>query len=134
MAGSPVVGVIDAKFESGYLVTVSIGSELLKGVLYEDPQGPLLPAFHRQSVMAATNNNASASLGVQRRRRRKKSEIKRRDPAHPKPNRSGYNFFFAEQHARLKPLHQAKDREISRIIGELWNKLKEPERSVRNLL
>ncbi|XP_061367634.1 high mobility group B protein 15-like [Gastrolobium bilobum] len=132
LAGSPVIGVIDGKFEGGYLVSVSVGSEKLQGVLYyEAPQIPDLPASasHGQSIFVK-NNNASASLGVHRRRRRKKSEIKRRDPAHPKPNRSGYNFFFAEQHARLKLQHQAKDRDISRMIGELWNKLKEPERSV----
>ena len=130
-AGSPVIGVIDGKFESGYLVTVTIGSEKLKGVLYQAPQNPVLVASHHSA--SAKNNNASASLGVHRRRRRKKSEIKRRDPAHPKPNRSGYNFFFAEQHARLKLLHHGKDREISRMIGELWNKLKESEKTVRNL-
>ncbi|KAG4984739.1 hypothetical protein JHK87_029488 [Glycine soja] len=127
-AGSPVIGVIDGKFESGYLVTVTIGSEKLKGVLYQAPQNPVLVASHHSA--SAKNNNASASLGVHRRRRRKKSEIKRRDPAHPKPNRSGYNFFFAEQHARLKLLHHGKDREISRMIGELWNKLKESEKTV----
>lgn len=126
-AGSHVVGVIDGKFESGYLVTVTIGSEKLKGVLYQTPQNIVLPApDHSASV---NNNNA----GVHRRRRRKKSEMKKRDPAHPKPNRSGYNFFFAEQHARLKPLNQGKDREISRTIGELWNKLNESEKAVRNL-
>ncbi|RDX71867.1 High mobility group B protein 15, partial [Mucuna pruriens] len=127
-AGSPVIGVIDGKFESGYLVTVTIGSEKLKGVLYQAPQNSVLPASHHSAL--ANNNNASASLGVHRRRRRKKSEIKRRDPAHPKPNRSGYNFFFAEQHARLKLLHHGKDREISRMIGELWTKLKESEKTV----
>ncbi|TKY50596.1 High mobility group B protein 15 [Spatholobus suberectus] len=127
-AGSPVIGVIDGKFESGYLVTVTIGSEKLKGVLYQAPQNPVLPASHHSA--SANNNNASASLGVHRRRRRKKSEIKRRDPAHPKPNRSGYNFFFAEQHARLKLIHHGKDREISRMIGELWNKLKQSDKTV----
>ncbi|XP_029130549.1 high mobility group B protein 15 isoform X2 [Cajanus cajan] len=127
-AGSPVIGVIDGKFESGYLVTVTIGSEKLKGVLYQAPQTPGLPASHHSA--SANTNNASASSGVHRRRRRKKSEIKRRDPAHPKPNRSGYNFFFAEQHARLKLVHHGKDREISRMIGELWNKLKESEKTV----
>jgi hypothetical protein len=129
-AGSQVVGVIDGKFDSGYLVTVTIGSEKLKGVLYQAPQNPVLPASHH-SVPA--NNNVTASVGVHRRRRRKKSEMKKRDPAHPKPNRSGYNFFFAEQHPRLKPLHRGKDREISRTIGELWNKLPESEKAVRNL-
>ncbi|KAJ1443288.1 High mobility group box domain [Sesbania bispinosa] len=129
--GSRVNGVIDGKFESGYLISISIGSEILKGVLYEAPQIPISPTFatHQQSIMAKSNN-AFTALGVHRRHRRKKSEIKRRDPAHPKPNRSGYNFFFAEQHARLKLLNQAKDRDISRTIGELWNKLKEPEKSV----
>lgn len=84
------------------------------------------------NVSANNFGNAVAVSGTQRRRRRKKNEIKRRDPAHPKPNRSGYNFFFAEQHARLKPLYLGKDREISRMIGELWNKLKESEKAVRN--
>lgn len=128
-----MVGVIDGKFESGYLVTVTVGSEKLKGVLYLAPQNPVFPAPQQHNSVPVNNNNAlSASLGVHR-RRRKKSEIKRRDPAHPKPNRSGYNFFFAEQHAILKPLHQGKDREISRMIGELWNRLKEPEKAVRYL-
>ncbi|XP_019452590.1 PREDICTED: high mobility group B protein 15-like isoform X2 [Lupinus angustifolius] len=127
-AGSAIIGVIDGKFESGYLVTVTIGSEKLKGVLYQAPQNTTFSASHPS--FSANNNNASGPLGVARRRRRKKSEIKRRDPAHPKPNRSGYNFFFAEQHARLKSLHQGKDRDISRVIGDLWNKLNESEKSV----
>jgi hypothetical protein len=132
-SGSPVnvVGVIDGKFESGYLVTVTIGSEELKGVLYLTPQDAVQQVPQNYSVFASKNVNASYVPGIHRRRRRKKSEMKKRDPAHPKPNRSGYNFFFAEQHARLKPLHPGKDREISRMIGELWNKLKEPERAVR---
>ncbi|TKY64740.1 High mobility group B protein 15 [Spatholobus suberectus] len=132
-SGSPVVGVIDGKFESGYLVSVSVGSQMLKGVLYEAPQIPVLPASAprgQNTIVMNSNANASASMGVPRRRRRKKSEIKRRDPAHPKPNGSGYNFFFAEQHARLKQLHHGKNRDISRMIGELWNELKEPEKSV----
>ncbi|XWS13426.1 hypothetical protein CRYUN_Cryun36dG0036400 [Craigia yunnanensis] len=129
-AGSPVIGVIDGKFESGYLITVTIGSEKLKGVLYQAPQGAAPQVPDQYGVFASKSDNAQASLGVQRRRRRKKSEIKRRDPDHPKPNRSGYNFFFAEQHARLKPLHPGKDREISRMIGELWNKLNEEEKAV----
>lgn len=132
-SGSPVtvIGVIDGKFESGYLVTVTIGSEELKGVLYLAPQDAVEQVPQNYSVFAKKNGNASSVPGIHRRRRRKKSEMKKRDPAHPKPNRSGYNFFFAEQHARLKPLHPGKDREISRMIGELWNKLKEPEKAVR---
>ncbi|KAK4266524.1 hypothetical protein QN277_027427 [Acacia crassicarpa] len=81
--GTPVIGVIDGKFESGYLVTVTVGSEKLKGVLYQAPQNLALPTVLQH-----------------------------------------------EQYARLKPLHHGKDREISKIIGELWNKLMEPEKAV----
>ncbi|KAK8608986.1 hypothetical protein V6N13_025295 [Hibiscus sabdariffa] len=129
-AGSPVIGVIDGIFESGYLVTVTIGSEKLKGVLYQAPKDAAPQVPHQYGAYSGRSDTFHASSGVQRRRRRKKSEIRRRDPAHPKPNRSGYNFFFAEQHARLKPLHPGKDREISRMIGELWNKLTESEKTV----
>ncbi|XP_059630064.1 high mobility group B protein 15 [Cornus florida] len=130
LTGSPVIGVIDGKFESGYLVTVTIGSEKLKGVLYQALQNPALEVPQHQNVSANDTENKTASSGVLRRRRRKKSEMRKRDPAHPKPNRSGYNFFFAEQHARLKPLHPGKDREISRMIGELWTKMEESEKVV----
>ncbi|KDP39367.1 hypothetical protein JCGZ_01124 [Jatropha curcas] len=126
---SQVIGVIDGKFESGYLVTVTIGTEKLKGVLYQAPQNQSCQMPQHYNVSANNIGNARTVSGTQR-RRRKKNEIKRRDPAHPKPNRSGYNFFFAEQHARLKPLYPGKDREISRMIGELWNKLKESEKAV----
>ncbi|PPD67522.1 hypothetical protein GOBAR_DD35602 [Gossypium barbadense] len=129
-AGSPVIGVIDGKFESGYLVTVTIGSEKLKGVLYQASDDAAPEAPHCYGAFSSQSVTPHATSGVQCRRRRKKSEIKRRDPAHPKPNRSGYNFFFAEQHARLKPLHPGQDREISRMIGEQWNKLTESEKSV----
>ncbi|KAG8658430.1 hypothetical protein MANES_03G147600v8 [Manihot esculenta] len=127
---SQVTGVIDGKFESGYLVTVTIGTEKLKGVLYQAPQNQSYPMSQHYNVSANNTGNVHAVSGTQRRRRRKKNEIKRRDPAHPKPNRSGYNFFFAEQHARLKPLYPGKDREISKMIGDLWNKLKESEKAV----
>lgn len=130
--GSPIVGVIDGKFESGYLVTVKIGSEMLKGVLYQAPQNQSCQVPQHHGVSSGHNdNNTPTTSGVVRRRRRKKSEMKKRDPAHPKPNRSGYNFFFAEQHARLKPLHPGKDRDISRMIGELWTKMQETEKEVK---
>ncbi|CAN0875474.1 High mobility group B protein 15 [Linum grandiflorum] len=132
--GPSVVGVIDGKFDGGYLVTVTIGNERLQGLLYQAAEGQHSQmSQHYPSPSMLPNNNGmdhAVPPPCKRRRRRKKCEIKRRDPDHPKPNRSGYNFFFAEQHARLKQLHTGKDREISRMIGELWNKLKDGERSV----
>ncbi|GLJ21566.1 hypothetical protein SUGI_0400000 [Cryptomeria japonica] len=77
-------------------------------------------------------NNGDVALGVcPRRHRRRKDEIKKRDHDHPKPNRSGYNFFFAEKHTKLKALHPDKDREISKMIGDSWNNLHEEEKSVK---
>ncbi|KAH0739104.1 hypothetical protein KY290_037809 [Solanum tuberosum] len=128
--GSPVSGFIDGKFESGYLITVKIGSEDLKGVLYQVPMNQMHQELQNQNLPAYNTRKEASTPGVVRRKRRKKSEIKKRDPSHPKPNRSGYNFFFAEQHARLKPLYPGKDREISRMIGELWNNLNVPEKMV----
>ncbi|KAK9725787.1 hypothetical protein RND81_05G169400 [Saponaria officinalis] len=125
-AGNPVIGVIDGKFDGGYLVTVRIGKDTLKGVLYQ-----AAPAAQVYQAPQPSNVNSSPKSGLSRRRkRRRKSEMRKRDPSHPKPNRSGYNFFFAEQHARLKPLHPGKDREISRMIGELWNNLQDTEKAV----
>ncbi|PWA43831.1 ARID DNA-binding domain, High mobility group box domain protein [Artemisia annua] len=123
--GLPVSGVIDGKFESGYLCTVRIGGEQLHGVLYQTVQTPSYDIPKHEGVVTQ-----GSTIIRHRRRRRKKSEIKKRDPAHPKPNRSGYNFFFAEEHARLKLLHTGKDRAISRLIGEEWNKLTESEKAV----
>ncbi|KAI9115096.1 hypothetical protein K1719_014109 [Acacia pycnantha] len=41
--------VIDGKFESGYLVTVKVGSKKLKGVLYQAPQNLVLPTMPQHS-------------------------------------------------------------------------------------
>ncbi|KAI9095692.1 hypothetical protein K1719_026252 [Acacia pycnantha] len=62
--------------------------------------------------------------------RRRKCEIKKKDPGHPKHNPSGYTFFFAEQHARLEPLHHGNNIENRKIVEEHWNKLMEPEKAV----
>lgn len=121
---STVVGVIDGKFEDGYFVSVTIGTNKLRGVLFHASQQN---AAEAQPVFPGIDNNNGTRV-IRRRRRRKK--ISSWDPTHPKPNRSGYNFFFAEQHAKLKLLHPGKDRDISRMIGELWNNLTEAERAV----
>lgn len=118
-ANYPVHGVIDGKFDHGYLITVGIQGQTLRGVLYHT---------YRNSSAQPLNNNTNTLTGTRRRKRRRK--LSKLDPTHPKPNRSGYNFFFQEQHARLKPLHPGKDREISRMIGELWNKLTESDKAV----
>ncbi|XP_077220505.1 high mobility group B protein 9-like [Tasmannia lanceolata] len=120
----PVMGTIDGKFDHGYLVTVKMGSEILHGILYH-------PIPSGDSTSLATNNavipfNATSV----RRYRRKKRGRRRRDPSHPKPNRSAYNFFFAEKHSKLKLLYPEREREFSKMIGESWNKLTQEERMI----
>lgn len=115
--GSSVIGVFDGKFDNGYLVTVNVGSEKLSGILYHLPETP---------YESHTLNKAAARAH----RRRKRSRMALEDPSRPKSNRSGYNFFFAEYYARLKPEHHGQERAISKRIGELWNNLTEAEKQV----
>lgn len=144
-----MTGVIDGKFEHGYFISVKIGSHTLRGSLYycmdDAPSQPImLPqsvTFNSSPAFTAGPSNprvgsqnasglGSAAFGGRRLRRRRKKRPSTMDPNHPKPNRSGYNFFFAEQHAQLKPLHPGKDRDISRMIGERWTSLTEAEKNV----
>lgn len=120
----PVVGIIDGKFDNGYFVTVTLGSEILRGVLYH------LPPLGSASTSSGTPDNAIVPFGAPRLQRRRKRGKRRRDPAHPKPNRSAYNFFFAEKHSKLKLLYPQREREFSKMIGESWNKLTQEERMV----
>ncbi|PKI35704.1 high mobility group B protein 10 isoform X2 [Punica granatum] len=117
--GSSVTGFIDGKFDNGYLVTVKLGAQELKGVLYHIP-----PILH-MSQSAATH-----SALVPSRRNRKRSRLALRDPARPKSNKSGYNFFFSENYARLRPQYYGQERAITKKIGYLWSNLTEAEKQV----
>ncbi|KAF4366529.1 hypothetical protein F8388_012465 [Cannabis sativa] len=83
-------------------------------------------------VVAEPNNNAIVPYtGKPRHSRRRKRKSKRRgDPNYPKPNRSGYNFFFAEKHYKLKSLFPNREREFTKMIGESWTNLSPEERTV----
>ncbi|KAK9269794.1 hypothetical protein L1049_001572 [Liquidambar formosana] len=115
--GCSVTGTIDGKFDNGYLVTVNLGSDILKGVLYHIP--------HVRHMSQSSNN--SAPIPPQN---RKRSRLASRDPSHPKPNRSSYNFFFAENYATLRPLYYGQEKAISKKIGHLWSELTEAEKQV----
>ncbi|XP_011629069.1 high mobility group B protein 9 isoform X3 [Amborella trichopoda] len=119
---APVIGKIDGKFDHGYLVTVNLGTATLRGVLYHPMPVSSAAPVERESFLAAGSSP--------RRRRRRKKGSRWSDPGHPKPNRSAYNFFFKEKHAKLKLLYPHREREFSKMIGESWNKLTEEERLV----
>ncbi|KAG6634812.1 hypothetical protein CIPAW_12G142500 [Carya illinoinensis] len=60
----------------------------------------------------------------------KRSKLALCDPSWPKSNRSGYNFFFAEHYARLKPLYHGQEKDIGKKIGFLWSNLTEAGKQV----
>ncbi|GAB4845842.1 hypothetical protein Ancab_024846 [Ancistrocladus abbreviatus] len=112
-----LVGIIDKKSESGYLVSVNVGSEELKGVLYHLPDTSQSYSYTKNHVIP--------------KRRGRKSWPSIQDPSKPMPHRSGYSFFFAKQYARLKPSHPGQERAIGKQIGLLWSQLSEAEKQVR---
>lgn len=126
------IGTIEGKFDCGYLVKVKLGSETLNGVLYHSAQpGP------SSSPTADLNGAVVPYVESGRRRRRlgkRRRSRRREDPNYPKPNRSGYNFFFAEKHCKLKSLYPNKEREFTKIIGESWSNLSTEERMVKKYL
>ncbi|KAL9266014.1 High mobility group B protein 9-like protein, partial [Drosera capensis] len=139
--GSTVAGVIDGKFDNGYLVSVRIGTEVLHGVLYHPAKHPVTapaPDPNQDQDQDEDNNldpepiNAIVPYDPNPRqpgRRRKRRRRWGGDPTHPKPNRSGYNFFFAEKHSMLKSLYPNK-REFTKMVGNSWNNLSPEERMV----
>ncbi|XP_057974317.1 high mobility group B protein 9 isoform X2 [Malania oleifera] len=122
-AGLSAVGTIDGKFDCGYLVCVKLGSEVLNGVLYH-PEQPVSSASAVQACSAIVPYPPKARRTARRSRRRGG------DPDRPKPNRSGYNFFFAEKHSVLKAQFPDREREFTKMIGQSWNNLSQEERMV----
>lgn len=122
------IGTIEAKFDCGYLVTVKLGSEILSGVLYHpEDEGP---STQVSAPVPQCSNALVPYTGKPRHSRRKRKSKRRGDPNYPKPNRSGYNFFFAEKHYKLKSLFPNREREFTKMIGESWSNLSPEERMV----
>ncbi|XP_021284740.1 high mobility group B protein 9 [Herrania umbratica] len=122
-----VFGTIDGKFDCGYLISVRLGSEVLSGVLYHPEQpGSSASTPEYNSALVPYKRIHKSQHSVRRRRRSRRAG----DPSYPKPNRSGYNFFFAEKHYKLKSLYPNREREFTKMIGESWNSLSPEERMV----
>ncbi|KAK4390862.1 High mobility group B protein 9 [Sesamum angolense] len=119
------IGTIDAKFDCGYLVSVRLGNETLNGVLYHPAGYPPASASTHQPCNVIVPYTAQLHQQGRRARRRRVG-----DPGRPKPNRSGYNFFFAEKHSTLKSLYPNREREFTKMIGESWNNLPPEEREI----
>ncbi|XP_073316239.1 high mobility group B protein 9-like [Primulina huaijiensis] len=118
------IGTIDEKFDCGYLVSIKVGEETLNGVLYH----PSCPVGN--SVLTPRPCNTIISYTQQLNQTGRRRQRRTGDPGRPKPNRSGYNFFFAERHSHLKSLYPNREREFTKMIGESWNKLSSDERMI----
>ncbi|KAK8490560.1 hypothetical protein V6N13_031730 [Hibiscus sabdariffa] len=114
--GNSVTGIIDGKFDNGYLVTVRVGSDQFKGVLYHIPQ---------MLQLSQSSNTSDVPP-----RRRKRSRLALQDPSRPKPNRSGYNVFFPEHYDGLKPTYYGEEKVINKKIEHLESNLTEAEKQV----
>ncbi|KAM7517322.1 hypothetical protein LguiA_006905 [Lonicera macranthoides] len=121
------IGTINAKIDCGYLVSVKLGSETLAGVLYHPDQPGSSKSVSRGCTDIIPYNPNTQRAGRRSRRRKRRGGG---DPAHPKPNRSGYNFFFAKKHSELKSLYPYREREFTKMIGESWNNLSLEEKAV----
>lgn len=106
---------------------MKLGSEVLRGVLYHPEQLVPPPSIPKHESAIVPINRKPHRSG-----RRKKNK-RRWDPNYPKPNRSGYNFFFAEKHYTLKTLYPNREREFTKMIGQSWNSLSPEERMVLSL-
>jgi len=119
-------------------VTVTVGTEKLQGVLYHvppaqrPPQHADVPNYGGTAGAEVKNlRTADPKAGGSWRKRPRKEEALKRDPNAPRPNRTGYNFFFAEQCSKYKALHPGvAGLELSRILGHAWNTLTEHEKLV----
>jgi hypothetical protein len=125
--GQTVTGAVDQRFDNGYLVTVVVGSEKLKGVLYHVPTESTVQQY--AMVPGLMSNVGCDALGLEVQVTKKRKErIPKRDPSAPRLSKTGYKFFYVEQCARLKKTYAQTDREIVTTVNDLWNKLSDNEK------
>jgi len=103
--GTVITGIIDGKFESGYLISTKVGSEKLKGMLYH-----ISPETKRGKKKAKSSQGDSHKP--------------------PKRQRTGYNFFVAEQSVRIKAENAGQKVSSPKNFGNMWTNLSESDRKV----
>lgn len=93
-------------------MTVKMGTEELKGVLYKTPE----------------------TSGETRRYKKKPKLSSQGDSQRPKSHRSGYNFFFSEQYHKLKPEYAGQEKLLTKQIGHMWTNLSDSDKKVMHEL
>lgn len=92
--GVSLVGIIDEKFDNGYVVSVNLGFGQLKGILYHIPNKPQL--------------SWSPNPYITQHQRREKSQLTLLDSS--KSTTTGSSFdFFSKHYATPKPMSQGQE-------------------------
>ncbi|XP_020583329.1 high mobility group B protein 10-like isoform X2 [Phalaenopsis equestris] len=107
--GSWLRGEITGKFENGYLVTASYGSEKFTGVLY-----------HTHCDASQSQTLSSSSSGQ---RSRKRPSQATEDPFLSKSNSSNLHL---DHGVKVNPSLSTEEKKISKQLGDLWNRLTQP--------
>lgn len=111
--GSMLSGTVDAKFEFGYAVTIDMGSEQWKGVLYQNRSESALPNNSGQNHTVISGSQTTYG-----------------DPLRFEENGSGYVCFYDET---WKTLHRYYGNELDALnkkIWLIWSRLSDAEKQV----
>lgn len=86
-------GKIVGKFDNGYLVRVEMGSKSLHGVIYHSTS---------TASVRTVSDTVTLTLPLLIQKDNWREKDKSCDKSYPKPYRSEYNVYFADQNAKLK--------------------------------
>lgn len=111
--GSLLNGMLVAKCELGYMVTVDVGREQWKGILYHNPSGS-------ESLNDSDQNHTVIC----------RSQNELWDPARFEENGVGYKYFHAEIWEKLKRFYGNEEDGMNKKIWLIWNRKSEAEKQV----
>ncbi|KAL1815855.1 high mobility group B protein 10 [Daucus carota subsp. sativus] len=114
--GSLLNGMLVAKCELGYMVTVDVGREQWKGILYHNPSGS-------ESLNDSDQNHTVIC----------RSQNELWDPARFEENGVGYKYFHAEIWEKLKRFYGNEEDGMNKKIWLIWNRKSEAEKQVYHM-
>ncbi|KAK9864090.1 hypothetical protein WJX84_008807 [Apatococcus fuscideae] len=119
--------VIDSRFDAGYFVTVRIGKQDFRGMLYYPPPESLMDLSPLAHPRKAGRPRKEEDQG----KPSKKDKASRdRDPLAPKPNKTPFNFFSVDARVKAKDVYPAMSQtDITKKVGEMWQNASEEEKS-----
>eukprot|EP00884_Botryococcus_braunii_P015853 jgi/Botrbrau1/2951/Bobra.0026s0022.1 len=149
----------DARFDAGYFVTIKLGEETFRGMLYYPPQSHLLESgtwvdalqrgartIKRPRIQQDTSPNPVMPLGGQQsplpealRRRFPQVPAPPAGPhdkeGAPKPPKTAYNFYANAMRSVLKTQFPTmSNADLNRKLGDLWQDLDESSKAPYNQL